>query len=44
MTETIAHLADKGKDVSRFFTNTGRMMSTIQRVKVAGHNPAAKQR
>lgn len=32
--ETIARLADRGKDVSRFFTNTGRMMAPIQRVNV----------
>ena len=32
--ETIARLADQGKDVSRFFTNTGRMMPPIQRVNV----------
>lgn len=32
--ETIARLADEGKDVSRFFTNTGRMMGPIQRVNV----------
>ena len=32
--ETIARLADKGRDVSRFFTNNGRMMSPIQRVNV----------
>ena len=32
--ETIARLADNGKDVSRFFTNTGRMMAPIQRVNV----------
>jgi hypothetical protein len=32
--ETIARLADNGKHVSRFFTNTGRMMSAIQRVNV----------
>jgi hypothetical protein len=32
--ETIARLADGGKDVSRFFTNTGRMMGPIQRVNV----------
>jgi hypothetical protein len=32
--ETIARLADDGKDVSRFFTNTGRMMAPIQRVNV----------
>ncbi|MBZ5667999.1 MAG: ribbon-helix-helix protein, CopG family [Acidobacteriia bacterium] len=32
--EAIARLADDGKDVSRFFTNTGRMMAPIQRVNV----------
>jgi Ribbon-helix-helix protein, copG family len=32
--ETIARLADEGKDVSRFFTNNGRMMGPIQRVNV----------
>jgi len=32
--ETIARLADGGHDVSRFFTNTGRMMRPIQRVNV----------
>jgi hypothetical protein len=32
--ETIARLADQGEDVSRFFTNTGRMMGPIQRVNV----------
>jgi hypothetical protein len=32
--EAIARLADKGKEVSRFFTNTGRMMGPIQRVNV----------
>ena len=32
--ETIARLAESGKDVSRFFTNTGRMMEPIQRVNV----------
>jgi len=30
----IARLADQGKDVSRFFTNRGRMMGPIQRVNV----------
>jgi hypothetical protein len=30
--ENIARLADKGQDVSRFFTNTGHMMSPIQQV------------
>jgi hypothetical protein len=32
--ESIARLADEGKDVSRFFTNTGQMMGPIQRVNV----------
>jgi hypothetical protein len=32
--ETIARLADEGKDVSKFFTNSGRMVSPIQRVNV----------
>ena len=32
--ESIARLADQGRDVSRFFTNTGRMMGPIQRVNV----------
>jgi transcriptional regulator with GAF, ATPase, and Fis domain len=32
--EAIARLADAGKDVSRFFTNKGRVMGPIQRVNV----------
>lgn len=32
--DVIARRADQGKDVSRFFTNTGRMMGPIQRVNV----------
>jgi len=32
--ETIARMADKGKDVSRFFTNSGEMRKPIQRVNV----------
>ncbi len=32
--EAIARLADQGRDVSRFFTNAGKMMSPIQRVNV----------
>ena len=32
--EMIARLADKGKDVSRFFTNSGHMMGLIERVNV----------
>jgi len=32
--EAIARLAEQGSDVSRFFTNSGRMMGPIQRVNV----------
>lgn len=32
--EAIARLAENGEDVSRFFTNSGRMMEPIQRVNV----------
>jgi hypothetical protein len=32
--EAIARLADQGRDVSRFFSNRGRMMGPIQRVNV----------
>ena len=32
--EAIARMAERGKDVSRFFTNKGRMMGPIQRVNV----------
>jgi hypothetical protein len=32
--EGIARFADQGRDVSRFFTNTGKMMKPIQRVNV----------
>jgi hypothetical protein len=32
--EDIARLADQGGDVSRYFTNSGRMMAPIQRVNV----------
>jgi hypothetical protein len=32
--EAIACQADNGKDVSRFFTNRGKMMKPIQRVNV----------
>ena len=37
--ETIARLVDNGKDVSRFFTNSGRMMGPIQRVNVDFASP-----
>ena len=32
--ESIAKRADRGHDVSRYFTNTGRMMPPVQRVNV----------
>ena len=32
--ESVARMADKGKDVSKFFTNAGRMMAPVQRVNV----------
>jgi hypothetical protein len=30
--EAIARLADEGKDISRLFSNSGRMMEPIQRL------------
>jgi len=32
--EAIARMADRGEDVSQFFTNRGKMMQPIQRVNV----------
>lgn len=32
--DAIAKMADEGKNVSRFFTNAGKMMRPIQRVNV----------
>jgi hypothetical protein len=32
--DEIAELADRGEDISRFFTNKGKMMPAIQRVNV----------
>ena len=32
--ESIARRADRGEDVSRFFTNTGKMQQPVQRVNV----------
>lgn len=32
--ESIAKRAERGEDVSRYFTNTGRMMPPVQRVNV----------
>jgi hypothetical protein len=37
--DTIARLADNGKDVSRFFANSGHMMGPIQRVNVDFASP-----
>ncbi len=41
--EAIARLADAGKDVSPFFTNTGRMMGPIQRVNVDFASPMLEE-
>lgn len=32
--DEIADMADRGEDISRFFTNTGKMMPPIRRVNV----------
>jgi hypothetical protein len=32
--DEVAELADKGENISRFFTNAGKMMPPIQRVNV----------
>jgi hypothetical protein len=32
--EDLARMADSGKSVSRFFTNSGKMMKPVQRVNV----------
>jgi hypothetical protein len=32
--EVIAKLADRGKSVSKYFTNTGQMMPPVQRVNI----------
>jgi len=41
--EAIARLADHGKDVSRHFTNAGRMMAPIQRVNVDFASPMLEE-
>jgi hypothetical protein len=41
--EKIARLAERGEDVSRFFTNTGRMMGPIQRVNVDFTSPMLQE-
>jgi len=40
--ETIARQADNGKSISRFFTNSGKMMKPIQRVNVDSPPPCSK--
>jgi hypothetical protein len=41
--EEIARRADRGEDVSRFFTNAGRMMEPIRRVNVDFASPMLKE-
>ena len=41
--EAIARMAERGKDVSRFFTNKGRMMAPIQRVNVDFTSPMLEE-
>src|SRR5579859_46935 len=41
--DAIGRLAERGKDVSRFFTNSGRMMEPIQRVNVDFATPMLKE-
>lgn len=42
-TEEIAELADRGEDVSRFFTNQGQMMAPVQRVNVDFASPMLEE-
>ncbi len=41
--EAIARRAERGEDVSRFFTNAGRMMEPIRRVNVDFAAPMLKE-
>ena len=41
--EKIARLAERSEDVSRFFTNAGRMMGPIQRVNVDFTSPMLQE-
>lgn len=41
--EGIARRADRGKDISRFFTNAGSMMGPIQRVNVDFASPMLQE-
>jgi hypothetical protein len=42
-TEKIARLAERGEDVSRFFSNSGSMMGPIQRVNVDFTSPMLQE-
>ncbi|HZE22440.1 MAG TPA: hypothetical protein VE054_00490 [Blattabacteriaceae bacterium] len=41
--EHIARMAERGNDVSSFFTNTGKMMGPIQRVNVDFASPMLQE-
>jgi len=41
--DSIARRAEKGQDVSRFFTNQGQMMRPIQRVNVDFSSPMLEE-
>ncbi len=41
--DEIAGIAERGKNVSRFFTNNGKMMQPIQRVNVDFTAPMLKE-
>ncbi len=41
--DQIAEMATRGKDISRFFTNKGKMMPPIQRVNVDFTLPMLKE-
>jgi len=41
--ESVARLADKGKNISQFFTNSGRMVAPIQRVNVDFATPMLEE-
>ena len=41
--ESIARRADRGEDISGFFTNSGRMMPAIQRVDVDFAEPMLRE-
>jgi hypothetical protein len=41
--DEIADMADRGEDISLFFTNTGKMMPPIQRVNVDFAKPMLEE-